>query len=66
VTAAEYVKKKYKIGQLTLDHVKKFHKELVAAGLDKDARVAPMVLPDYSNPEVRKRQLTTQYVGTIR
>jgi hypothetical protein len=29
-------------------------------------RVAPMVLPDYSNPEVRKRQLTSTYQGTLR
>ena len=66
VTAAEYAKKKAQSGRLTLDHVKKYHKELEAAGLAEDARVAPMVLPDYSNPDVRKRQLTTQYVGTIR
>ena len=36
------------------------------AGVELDGRVAPMVLPDYSNPEVRKKQLTTSYVGTIR
>jgi hypothetical protein len=28
--------------------------------------VAPMILPDYSNPKVRERQLTAHYVGTIR
>jgi hypothetical protein len=31
-------------------------------GLD----VAPMLLPDYSNPEVRTKQLTTKYTGTLR
>jgi hypothetical protein len=25
-----------------------------------------MLLPDYSNPDVRERQLTAHYVGTIR
>jgi hypothetical protein len=25
-----------------------------------------MILPDYSNPEVRKRQLTTHYIGTLK
>jgi succinate dehydrogenase/fumarate reductase flavoprotein subunit len=66
VTAADYAKKKYKAGKLTLDHVRKYHKELKAAGIEVDGRVSPMILPDYSNPDVRKKQLTTQYVGTIR
>lgn len=66
ITAAEYAKKKFKDGKLTLDHVQKYHKALEAAGVDVDGRVAPMVLPDYSNPDVRKKQLTTQYLGTLR
>ena len=65
-TAADYVKKNYKDGQLSLSHVEKYHNELEKAGVELDGRVAPMVLPDYSNPEVRKKQLTTSYVGTIR
>jgi acyl-CoA synthetase (NDP forming) len=28
-------------------------------------RVAPMLLPDYSNSKVRENQLTAHYVGTI-
>jgi len=66
MTAAEYVKTKFKDGKLTLDHVRKYHKELDASGVDTGGRVSPMVLPDYSNPEVRKKQLTTTYVGTLR
>ena len=66
MTAAEYAKKKYKDGKLNLDHVRKYHKALAAAGVDVGNRVAPMILPDYSNPDVRKKQLTTHYVGTIR
>jgi succinate dehydrogenase/fumarate reductase flavoprotein subunit len=63
--ASLYVKEKSKDGKLTLDHVRKYHKELEAVGIATD-RVAPMLLPDYSNPNVRERQLTTHYLGTIR
>ena len=65
VSAAHYVKEKAKDGKLNLDHVRRYHKELEEAGIITD-RVAPMLLPDYSNPKVRERQLTTHYVGTIR
>ena len=65
VSASLYVKEKTKEGKLTLDHVRRYHKELEQAGIITD-RVAPMLLPDYSNPKVRERQLTAHYVGTIR
>jgi succinate dehydrogenase / fumarate reductase flavoprotein subunit/L-aspartate oxidase len=65
VSAASYIKEKFKDGKLTLDHVRKYHKELEEAGIITD-RVAPMLLPDYSNPKVRERQLTAHYIGTIR
>jgi succinate dehydrogenase/fumarate reductase flavoprotein subunit len=65
VSAALYVKEKTKEGKLTLDHVRRYHKELEEAGIITD-RVAPMLLPDYSNPKVRERQLTAHYIGTIR
>jgi len=64
-TASEYLKAGVPAGTLTLDHVRKYHQELKDAGIET-GRVAPMLLPDYSNPEVRERQLTTSYVGTIR
>lgn len=64
MNAAEYIKGYQGNGKLSLDHVKKYNKEIEKAGI-KD-QVGPMLLPDYSNPEVRKRQLTTQYLGTIR
>lgn len=66
ITAASYVKKNPKHGKLTLEHVKKYNKTLEKAGITLNGRVAPMILPDYSNPEVREKQLTTKYVGTIR
>jgi succinate dehydrogenase/fumarate reductase flavoprotein subunit len=65
ISASEYVKGKFKDGKLTLDHVWKYHKELEEVGIVTD-RVAPMLLPDYSNPKVRERQLTAHYLGTIR
>jgi succinate dehydrogenase/fumarate reductase flavoprotein subunit len=65
MSASEYVKGKFKDGKLTLDHVRRYHKELEEAGIITD-RVAPMLLPDYSNPKVREHQLTAHYVGTIR
>lgn len=63
--AAIYAKEKAKDGRLTLDHVRKFHQELEEAGIEQ-RKIAPILLPDYSNPLVRERQLTTHYEGTIR
>jgi succinate dehydrogenase/fumarate reductase flavoprotein subunit len=64
--AAEYAKSEFKDGALSLAHVRAYHKALDSAGVPVDGRVAPMLLPDYSNPEVRKKQLTTKYHGTLR
>lgn len=64
-SAGQYVKERADIGRLSVEHVRKFHKELEEAGIETD-RVSPMVLPDYGNPEVKKRQWTTTYVGTVR
>ncbi len=63
--AALYTREEFKDGPLTLDHVRKFHKELKEAGVDRKM-ISPILLPDYSNPLVRDRQLTTEYQGTIR
>ncbi len=63
--AAIYAKENSKEGKLTLDHVRRYHKELEEAGIITD-RVSPMLLPDYTHPQVRQRQLTTHYLGTLR
>jgi succinate dehydrogenase/fumarate reductase flavoprotein subunit len=63
--AAIYARERAREGRLTVEHVRSYHRELKEAGIETD-RVSPMLLPDYSNPLVRKRQLTTQYVGTVR
>ncbi len=65
-SASEYVKSKAKDAPLTLDHVRTYNKALDAAKVSLDGRMAPMLLPDYSNPEVRKKQHTTHYRGTLR
>ncbi|MFC1957764.1 FAD-binding protein [Chloroflexota bacterium] len=62
---AIYAKENARGGRLTLDHVSAYHKELEAAGVVTD-RVAPMLLPDYTNPQVRRRQLTSYHIGTLR
>lgn len=65
VSAGKFAIGRQDIDALTVEHVRQYHKELEAAGIVTD-RVSPMVLPDYGNPEVRKRQWTTTYVGTLR
>lgn len=64
-SAGVYATNRADVGALSVEHVRKFHKELEDAGIVTD-RVSPMVLPDYANPDVRKRQWTTVYVGTVR
>lgn len=63
--AAIFARDKAKDGELTLKHVKAYHKELKEAGIKTD-RVAPMLLPDYTTPEVKEKQLTVSYLGTLR
>lgn len=64
-SAAEYVKSDAKDGKLTIDHAIKYNKEVDDTGV-ADGRVAPMILPEYTDPRVRERQLTAHYVGTLR
>jgi succinate dehydrogenase/fumarate reductase flavoprotein subunit len=56
-SAAAYAKDKAREGRLSLQHVKDYQSELEKSGIVTD-RVAPMLLPDYANPEVRERHLT--------
>lgn len=64
-SAADYIQKDAKDGALHLDHVKAHNQEVEAAGVGDD-RVAPMLLPDYTDPVVRQKQLTAQYEGNLR
>ena len=61
-SAAGYARDKAKDGRLSLQHVKDYNQELEKSGIVTD-RVAPMLLPDYANPEVRERQLTAHHMG---
>jgi succinate dehydrogenase / fumarate reductase flavoprotein subunit/L-aspartate oxidase len=65
IAAGQFVKGRSDVDRLSVEHVRQYHKELEDAGIKTD-RVSPMLLPDYMTPEVKKRQWTTQYVGTIR
>lgn len=62
--ATEYVKL-VKLGPLTLEHIKNYENELKRAKVKTD-RIAPVLLPSYTPEDVRKRQLTASYEGTLR
>ena len=63
--AGSYALNGAKDGALTLEHVAKYHKELDEIGVGQD-RVAPMLLPDYTPDDVKQRQWTAKYEGTLR
>jgi succinate dehydrogenase/fumarate reductase flavoprotein subunit len=64
--AAEYLKGlTEELGEPTFDHVTAYAAELKKLGVPED-RIAPILLPDYTTPEVRERQLTAHYHGTMR
>lgn len=62
--ATEYINKMGELGKPGLEHVKRYNEEIDSADIEED-RIAPMLLPDYSNPEVREKQLTKDYFGTL-
>jgi len=62
--AAEYAKR-VKLGKLTLDHVNVYEQELKKAKIKTDL-ITPVLLPSYTPEDVRKRQLTACYEGTLR
>jgi succinate dehydrogenase/fumarate reductase flavoprotein subunit len=62
--AADYVKH-VNLGKLSLEHITKYENELKKARIKTD-RMAPVLLPLYTPEEVKKRQLTAHYEGTLR
>lgn len=64
IYAAEYAKSA-SVGRLSLEHLNRYEAELKKAGIKTD-RVAPVLLPSYTPGEVRRRQLTAHYEGTLR
>ena len=53
------------LGKLTLEHITAYENELKKARIKTD-RMAPVLLPSYTPEDVRKRQLTAHYEGTLR
>jgi len=64
-SASQYIAGGVKDGKLTLEHVAKYNDEVAKAGIT-DGRVAPAIIPDYTEEQVRERQLTANYVGNVR
>ncbi|MBM3293036.1 MAG: FAD-binding protein [Candidatus Aminicenantes bacterium] len=62
--AAEYARTAV-LGKLSLDHLTAYEEELQKAGIVTD-RIAPVLLPSYTPEEVKKRQFTAHYEGTLR
>jgi succinate dehydrogenase/fumarate reductase flavoprotein subunit len=65
VSAAEFIKSGFKDGALSLGHVTKYNAEVEQSGVDQ-GRVAPALIPMYTDERVRERQLTAHYVGNVR
>ncbi len=63
--AAEFALNSWQDGALNLDHVAAYNKKVLDAGV-ADGRVAPALLPMYTDERIRERQLTTEYVGNVR
>ncbi len=57
--------KSVKLGKLTLEHIRAYEQSLKTAKIKTD-RIAPILLPSYTPEDVRKRQLTASYEGTLR
>jgi succinate dehydrogenase/fumarate reductase flavoprotein subunit len=64
IYASEYIKTS-SLGKLTMSHIIDYEKQLKAAGIETDL-ITPILLPLYTSKEVKKRQLTAHYEGTLR
>ena len=63
-SATEY-SKSVKLSSLTLQHITYYENELKKANIKTDL-ITPILLPSYTPEDVRKRQLTAHYEGTLR
>ncbi len=64
-SAADFANENANGSKLTLEHVVKYNEEAEKAGIAKD-KVAPMLLPNYTDARTREKQLTSHYVGNVR
>jgi succinate dehydrogenase/fumarate reductase flavoprotein subunit len=62
--AARKVAEGIELGNLSLQHVASYIKEVDKLGIDKN-RVSPVILPDYIPDHVKAKQLSTKYQGNI-
>jgi len=65
VSAAKFIAEGVKDGALTLEHVQAYNKEVEQSGCS-DGRVAPAIIPNYTDARTREKQLTANYVGNVR
>ena len=63
--AAHYVNSGIEIKKLNASHLTAFEDELKKAGIN-DPLLGPMVLPDYTTDQVKGKQWTAHYEGTLR
>jgi succinate dehydrogenase/fumarate reductase flavoprotein subunit len=64
IFASQYIKS-VKFGSLTLQHIADYENKLKQAKIKTDL-ITPILLPSYTPEDVRKRQLTACYEGTLR
>jgi succinate dehydrogenase/fumarate reductase flavoprotein subunit len=64
IYATAYLKS-VKLGKLSIKHVLDYETEIKKAGIKTD-RISPILLPSYTPEDVRKRQFTAHYEGTLR
>jgi succinate dehydrogenase/fumarate reductase flavoprotein subunit len=62
--AAAYAKKA-KLGTLSLQHTRNYENELKKSDIQTEL-ITPVLLPSYTPEDVKKRQLTAHYEGTLR
>lgn len=55
--AAALAREETPAGKLTLDHVRRYYSELAAEGIERGP-VSPLLLPDYTRPEVKQRRFS--------
>jgi succinate dehydrogenase/fumarate reductase flavoprotein subunit len=61
--AAIYAGEKAREGKPTLEHVRTYDEQLKAAGIETN-RMSPILLPDYTDPSVKARQVIRQMHST--
>ncbi len=64
IFASAYIKS-VKLGSLTLNHITAYDDEMKKTKIKTDL-ITPVLLPSYTPEDVRKRQLTACYEGTLR